>query len=710
MNNLALDESKVNKIDDLITNSSLEDALELNIRTYEEALANDQVCLIAYCLYYFGVLEDKKAEPQKAMAFYKKATVLARKNSIYGCLIRTLRARGNLYVVSGKLHVAIAKYLEAISIIDNNPKYEEEKERVLNNLGILYLEVDDTDQALKYLKECAQIAENKNNKLLLSTAYTNITEVYIKKESYLKAKYYNRLSEKLSTEIGDDVGIAITMANEGIILNREKHSWDKAYKLFNKAITLIKTTDEEVDKDDILLKYGTEAYFAGEIELSRQVLGDLAEYANKKTYYNIELNCLKTLEKIHSSKNDYEEAYKTTKRLLEINENSYSQWKNQSLETLDKNIGETTEFSQVNDLQKSIKTLKLLSEVGQKITACTSESEIYDILIDESKLIFNCDTFGVGIKSSKDILIDYRYFDSGGYEEFEISIFDTDYIMANCIKAGEDIIIYDTRDAKYNEANFSKNLLRIIEGADSETIIFCPIKFENNTIGGITIQAEKKGQLSYLDLESLRVLAAYLSIAFTNLERSKELVVANKKLEQASMLDGLTGVYNRHALGQYIGREFIGMLETKLPATALMIDIDYFKQYNDNYGHVMGDKCLKKVCGALRNSLSSYQHRLFRYGGDEFFVVIECCGVDEASVLLNKILAEMKRMNIEHIHSKIKDRVTLTIGAAVIEHPILDYTVVFTSADEALYVAKDAGRNGYEISIIADNTKELVAK
>lgn len=703
--NLSVDETKINKIDELINNACFEDALELNIRTYEEALANDQIEVIAYCLYYFGMIEDKKVEPGKAMAFYKKATILARKNNLNECLVKSLNARGNLYVVSGEHHMAIKKYLEAISIVDSDEKCLDYKVKILNNLGLLYLNVKDCEQALKYFMECAQIAKETNDKLLHSTAYTNLTEVYIKKKTYLKAKYYNRLSEQLSKDIDDQVGVAIALSNEAIILHREKHKWDKAHKLFVQAIELIETTNEEVDRDDILLKYGIEARKAGDNQLAESVLKDLAKFANQKTYFNTELNALVELEQIYASRAEYKKAYKASRRQLEIKERAYSQWQNTSLESLDKNISETTEFSQVDDLQKSIKTLKLLSEIGQKITACVNDTEIFEILLEDAKDIFNCEAFGVGIKSHNDILIDYRFFDDNGYEEFEISIFDTDYLMANCINAGEDIIIYDTRDHEFNRNNFTDKLFQIIEGSDNETIIFCPIKFEKKTIGGITIQSVKKGQLSYLDLESLRVLAAYLAIAYTNLERSKELIVANKKLEQASMLDGLTGVYNRHALGQYIGREFIGMLETKLPATALMIDIDYFKQYNDNYGHVMGDKCLKKVCGALRNSLSSYKHRLFRYGGDEFFVVIEGCGFDESKVLLNKILTEMKNLNIEHLHSKIEDRVTLTIGAAVIEYSILDYTIVFTSADEALYVAKDGGRNGYHVNVITDKAK-----
>jgi len=703
--NLEKIQARISKIDDLVNDSSLEDALELNIRTYEEALANDHIELIANCLYYFGAIENIKAEPQKAMAFFKKATILARKHNLDVCLAKVLNLRGNLYVVSGQLHVAIEKYLEALSLIETNPLAKNLKERILNNLGILYLEVDDYNQAIKYLFECVHSAKNDDNKLLLTTAYSNLTEVYIKQKAYLKAKYYNRLSEQLSLKIGDNIGIALAIANGAVICNEDKHQWDKASLLFHEALGQLEATEEVVDKDEILLKYGTQAYYADEYSLAEEILGELANAAHAKTYYKIELNALKILEKVYEHNKEYAKGFHIIKRHLEIVEKSYQQWKYKSIEKIDKNIGESIGFSQVNDLQKSIKTLKLLSEIGQKITACTTDAEIYTILVEDAAKVFSCDAFGVGIKAKNNISIDYKFHDKGLLTEIEISIFETEYLMSNCIKVGKDIIIYDTNDDKYNKANYEGRLLQIISESDYDTIMFCPIKFEKKTIGGITIQNEDKGKLTYVDLESLRVLASYLAIAYTNLQRSQELVIANKKLEQVSLLDGLTGVYNRHALGQYIGREFIGMLEHKLPATTLMIDIDYFKQYNDHYGHVMGDKCLKKVCASLRKSLANYKHRLFRYGGDEFFVVIEGCGVEKSKVLLNKIMHEMKILNIEHLSSKIEDRVTLTIGACVIEYAITDYTIVFTSADEALYVAKDGGRNNYEINVLVNSEK-----
>lgn len=118
------------------------------------------------------------------------------------------------------------------------------------------------------------------------------------------------------------------------------------------------------------------------------------------------------------------------------------------------------------------------------------------------------------------------------------------------------------------------------------------------------------------------------------------------------------------------------------------------------YGHVMGDKGLKLVCKALKAGLRGYEYKLFRYGGDEFFVIVEKADYKDAEVLIKNIQKQLAILNIEHINSKISNQVTLTIGATVIEKLISDYTEIFTSADEALYAAKAEGRNREKINRI----------
>jgi diguanylate cyclase (GGDEF)-like protein len=692
-----------NLIDEFIQSNKLEEALEVTIIVYEESLANNRYDMICYCLYYFGLIEEKKMDFQKALVYYKKSTVLSRKYTIQDCLVRVLKKRGIIYWLNGQFGLAISKYLEALNVVNQDASLEKLKPGLINNVGLLHLELEQYDRAIQYFFDTIELAKKMKLDLELTVAYSNLANIYIKSKSILKAKYYNRLSLQQSEKINDQIGIGISKSFEAMILNLEKGSWLEIKRLFEEGLGIIEKCDDDIDLAELLLNYGEVALQKKEYAMGESILNRILKLTEVTKFELLEQKALSLLEEIYSEQKLYSKAYETAKRQLEINKTATEHLKKKTFQSIEKNNAEVDD-TKIDELQKSIRTLKLLSEIGQKITACTHIKEIYQVLVEDAKEIFACDAYGIGVKNKDNLTIDYKYYDMDTLIEAEISIFDEDYLMAQCIKMGEDIIVYNTKseDIIMENKSYSERLKQVLLHAHNHTIIFCPIKFEGITIGAITIQSEEQGKLTYVDLESLRVLAAYISIAFSNLNRADELLIAKIKMEEASMLDGLTGVYNRHALGQYIGKEFIGMLESKLPALALMIDIDYFKQYNDNYGHVMGDRCLKRVCGALRNGLSSYQHKLFRYGGDEFFVIIEKCDDVQAKDVLDKLIKDIEFLRIEHLHSKVAKYVTLTIGGALIDYQIRDYTYVFTSADEALYQAKENGRNQYVLSKIKE--------
>lgn len=690
----------INQISRMITEDRFDDALELNIRIYEEALANDQHRLTAYCLYYFGLIEEKANNPQKAMNFYKKSTHYCRKYGIFDCLVQVLNNRGNLYGFSGKYPNAMSKYMEALTIVEKNPQILGYRERILNNVGLLYLDIGELDKALDYFHKCVEIAKQGENQLLLATVYSNLCEIYIRKEVYLKAKYYNNISRQISFQIEDQIGIALTIAYHAIIDYREKGNFEHTKALFEKSIEVITSKGEEVEEYEIRLLYGTEAFHAGRLVLAKRILSDLAVKLEEKAYAAMEVNALNVLKKISVREEDYHTAYRYADRILDIQESMSRQWKSVSLEQIDRDKKDANELAQVDEMQQSIKILKELSVLGQKITACTEKENVFKILVEQAKLLFSYSAFGMGIKNPLKGTISYEYYDHDQYGTVEISAYEERYLMVQCIRSGSDIIIYDTQDEEENLINLPKTLYDTIRKSNNRALIFCPIKYEGEAIGGITIQSEKKGSFSYMHLESLRVLSSYVAIALTNLERAKELLEANRKLEEYSLVDSLTKTFNRHALSQYIAKDFQDLIRTNLPAAALMIDIDFFKQYNDNYGHVKGDKCLQRIAARLKETMANYTYRLFRYGGDEFFAILENIDETSCSGLLEEIKDEMQRLNIEHEYSKAAKHVSLTIGAAIITKTVADYTHVFTAADEALYVAKDRGKNTYHIVVM----------
>ncbi len=215
-------------------------------------------------------------------------------------------------------------------------------------------------------------------------------------------------------------------------------------------------------------------------------------------------------------------------------------------------------------------------------------------------------------------------------------------------------------------------------------------------MGGITMQSASKNMFTYVDLESLRIVASYVAIAVTNILRAHELIVANEKLREMSLRDSLTDVYNRRALERYMQNEFASRAERNLPACAMMLDVDFFKQFNDNYGHVQGDICLQEITKHYIKSCGVIDIMCFDTGR-RVFILVERCNKEQAMDVLKALNQRIKLLDIIHEHSEISSRVTVSIGAVIIDAMGEDYAKVFNKADQALYKVKENGRNSYHL-------------
>ncbi|WP_438864255.1 diguanylate cyclase [Neptunicella sp.] len=167
-------------------------------------------------------------------------------------------------------------------------------------------------------------------------------------------------------------------------------------------------------------------------------------------------------------------------------------------------------------------------------------------------------------------------------------------------------------------------------------------------------------------------------------------------LRNMAYFDGLTGVYNRRYFNDYYARQVLTAQRLNQPLTILMIDIDYFKQFNDAYGHLAGDDCLANVAEALHISLKRPADLLARYGGEEFVAVLPDTDQQGAIHVAKLIQKNVEALAIAHESSEFK-QVTVSIGIAVSE-PNQKHELPLTQlADEQLYQAKAAGRNQYKI-------------
>jgi len=168
---------------------------------------------------------------------------------------------------------------------------------------------------------------------------------------------------------------------------------------------------------------------------------------------------------------------------------------------------------------------------------------------------------------------------------------------------------------------------------------------------------------------------------------------SNEELQRLSILDGLTGVANRRNLDENLTKEWKRAARESTEIAFIMIDIDHFKPYNDNYGHQEGDVCLKRVSATL-NSVPGRPADLFaRYGGEEFAAVLPHTNLEGAKVVAEKMRTAVDKLNLKHEYSQI-GHVTISLGVASLKpEPNTLPDIIITSADGALYKAKESGRN-----------------
>jgi len=170
-------------------------------------------------------------------------------------------------------------------------------------------------------------------------------------------------------------------------------------------------------------------------------------------------------------------------------------------------------------------------------------------------------------------------------------------------------------------------------------------------------------------------------------------------LENLAGLDGLTGIANRRRFDETLATEWHRAQRAKSSVAIILLDIDFFKPYNDHYGHPQGDDCLRRVAGGLTTTLRRAADFLARYGGEEFVAILADCEMTEALAVAEQMRERIAELAIPHGYSRTASYVTISLGVAARVPELTDVAPdLVATADAALYQAKRAGRNRVERS------------
>jgi diguanylate cyclase (GGDEF)-like protein len=164
-------------------------------------------------------------------------------------------------------------------------------------------------------------------------------------------------------------------------------------------------------------------------------------------------------------------------------------------------------------------------------------------------------------------------------------------------------------------------------------------------------------------------------------------------LRASALLDGLTGVANRRKFDEDVQTDWRQCLRESAPLSLILIDIDYFKLYNDRYGHQAGDNCLRLVARALFETLRRPYDKVARYGGEEFACLLPKTELAGARAMAERMRTHVSELNVEHLGSDVDQIVTISLGvASMVPTPSVTPEVLLGAADQQLYEAKRRGR------------------
>ena len=228
---------------------------------------------------------------------------------------------------------------------------------------------------------------------------------------------------------------------------------------------------------------------------------------------------------------------------------------------------------------------------------------------------------------------------------------------------------------------------------NNETIKNIPIIF----ITGRTSQEDEEyglnlGAIDYITKPFNKAIVKLRIKNYLNLK------IKNDMLEKLSMYDGLTNIRNRRFFDETFEKTFSEIKRDKKSLAVLMIDIDFFKPYNDNYGHGQGDETLRKVAKALEKTIKRASDFVARYGGEEFVILLKDINKDGVEAVANNLLNAVRELKITHEFSKIENYVTISIGASFYNsNSDITKLELLLKADETLYEVKNGGRNNFAI-------------
>jgi len=332
--------------------------------------------------------------------------------------------------------------------------------------------------------------------------------------------------------------------------------------------------------------------------------------------------------------------------------------------------------------KQHIHRLETINKVSRQIMQSLDTKQTLSLLDTTIQETLEADTFFIGILDGNEIKFELFYDDGEYYNGAQVSANGT--LSGWVINNQKELFLPDMREEIRLEG-----IRSFLIGKEETSLswIGVPLKAENIT-GVLALASYTANAFDRADLELLVNLGQHVTLALDN-------TIRHAQVEKQAQLDSLTGVYNHGYFLKNLAEQAKQSLDKNEPFSLIMLDVDYFKQYNDSYGHLVGDRVLQGLCTAIQQHIKQTDS-VGRWGGEEFVISLPGADDKQALKIAKRISETLSVLRVEDRNQKTVPIPTISQGIAVYPNEADEIYRLIDIADRRLYIAKERGRNQIE--------------
>jgi len=344
--------------------------------------------------------------------------------------------------------------------------------------------------------------------------------------------------------------------------------------------------------------------------------------------------------------------------------------------------------------QDHIRRLETINTFSQQINSSLETDQVLSLLNAALQKAIAADSYYVGLADNDSIRLGLFYDDGEYFTNVELPIDNT--LAGWVIKNQKTLFLPDLSDG-IQVTDIQRNII----GKNRSSLSWVGVPMRTVYINGLlAVASYKVNAFNQTDMELLSNMAQHAALALDN-------TVHHKQVEMQSRLDSLTGTYNHKSFLQALQEQIDDAQLEKKVVSLIMLDIDFFKRYNDSFGHQVGDLVLIKLCETIQQNIKKGD-MVGRWGGEEFAIALPGAKGDEAYQVAKRIQKNMQELVISHPKHKKIPSPTVSQGISVFPDEADEIDRLIYLADQRLYKAKDRGRNQIEPDLLHwDNIKSI---